>query len=152
MFYVGANGTLEAGVRHGAGVGSLLAGYREINLPTVAFTDMNRPTHLWGKLWSLQTTLIPVTKWQTPLGHLPGLRTHVRLQLLFYVLPSSPAYSLQCLRRSTFLTGCHFWICLVQKDRKPSCSASIWLPSPGAGGTNPWEFFKNGRNWTIIQT
>lgn len=62
MFCVGANGTLEAGMRHGAGVGSLLAGYREINLPTVVFKDMNRPTHLWGKLWSLQTTLIPVTK------------------------------------------------------------------------------------------
>lgn len=46
------------------GVGSLLAGYRGIHFPTVVSKDMSRPTRLWGRLWSLQTTSIPVTKWQ----------------------------------------------------------------------------------------
>lgn len=47
-----------------SGVGSLLVGYRGIHFPTVVSKDMSRPTRLWGRLWSLQITSIPVTKWQ----------------------------------------------------------------------------------------
>lgn len=64
MFCVGANGTLEAGMRHGGWSGEPTGGIQRNSFTTVVSKDMNRPTRLWGRLWSLQTASIPVTKWQ----------------------------------------------------------------------------------------